>query len=61
LKASGVLLSGGTPTWEGHAMKSPHCGDDMVDLGAISTETRGAEPLGIPEAELGNYDIGADD
>lgn len=56
-----MLLSGGTPTWEGDAMKSPHCGDDMVDLGAISTDTRGAEPLRIPEAEMGNYDIGADD
>lgn len=48
-------------------MATPLSSDDIIELGAISAETRGVEPLGIPEAETGNYyifgggTIGADD
>ena len=38
-------------------MKTFHCCDDIVDLGAISAETCGVEPLGGPEIETGNYYI----
>ena len=62
-----MSLTGGTPAWEGDAMKTFHCCDDIVDLGAISAETCGVEPLGGPEIETGNYylfasgTVGADD
>lgn len=62
-----MSLAGGTPTWEGDAMTPLHCCDDIVDLGVISAETCGVEPLGMPEVETGNYyifasgTIGADD
>ncbi len=29
--------------------------DDIVDLGAISTETRGHDPIGFPDVETGCY------
>lgn len=36
-------------------MKTLKHSDELIDLGAISTETRGLEPIGKPDVEQGDH------
>ena len=36
-------------------MKTLQHSDELIDLGAISTETRGLEPIGKPDVEQGDH------
>lgn len=36
-------------------MKTQRNSDELVDLGAISVETRGLEPIGKPDVEQGDH------
>ncbi|MBA4752082.1 MAG: hypothetical protein H2055_07635 [Sphingopyxis sp.] len=36
-------------------MKNLNANEDLIDLGAISLETRGLEPIGKPDVEQGDH------